>query len=75
MEWCKETSSDKEEALMEALFKAYFEDGKDLSKSSLLLECASACGLACWRPRTAVASRCPHNDSFDIRQAAQAMSR
>ena len=39
VEWCKEKHRDKEDALMEALFKAYFEDAKDLSKDAELVAC------------------------------------
>jgi len=45
VEWCKATSPDKEDALMESMFRAYFEAGKDLSQPSELVSCAAACGL------------------------------
>lgn len=45
VEYCKEVAPDKEDALMEEMFKAYFEQGKDLSKHDELIACASATGL------------------------------
>jgi len=45
VEWCKEVAPDKEDALMNAIFKAYFTDAKDVSLHVELLACATACGL------------------------------
>ena len=45
VEWCKAVAPNCEDALMEAMFKAYFEDGKDLSQHCELVECAAASGL------------------------------
>ena len=45
VEWCKATAPEREDALMEALFKAYFEEAKDLSQRSELAACAAACGI------------------------------
>ena len=45
VEFCKEVAPDKEDMLMEEMFKAYFEQGKDLSKHEELLACATASGL------------------------------
>ena len=35
VEWCKATAPQRQDGLIEALFKAYFEDGKDLSNMTL----------------------------------------
>ena len=45
VEWCKATCPNKEDALMDSLFKAYFCDAKDLSKYPELLKCAVEAGL------------------------------
>ena len=45
VEWTKATHPEREDALMETMFKAYFEDAKDLSKRSELVACAEASGL------------------------------
>jgi|EP00908_Phaeocystis_cordata_P025289 predicted DsbA family dithiol-disulfide isomerase len=45
VEWCKATQPQTVDPLMEALFKAYFEDARDLSKREELVACAAACGL------------------------------
>ena len=45
VEWCKATAPQRQDGLIEALFKAYFEDGKDLSQRAELVACADASGL------------------------------
>ena len=45
VEWCRATAPTKVDPLMELMFKAYFEDAKDLSQRSELVACADACGL------------------------------
>ena len=45
VEYCKEVAPDKEDALMENMFNAYFVQGKDLSKHDELTACASSTGL------------------------------
>tara|TARA_B100000795_G_scaffold47375_1_gene31160 strand:- start:123 stop:695 length:573 start_codon:yes stop_codon:yes gene_type:complete len=45
VEWCKATAPQQQDGLVEALFKAYFEDGKDLSQRAELVACADASGL------------------------------
>ena len=45
VEWTKATHPEREDALMETMFKAYFEDAKDLSKWPELVACAEASGL------------------------------
>ena len=45
VEWCKVTAPQKQDSLVEALFKAYFEEGKDLSQRAELVACADASGL------------------------------
>lgn len=45
MEWCNEKSPDKSNQLMTAIFHAYFEEGKDVSKIPELLTIATSVGL------------------------------
>ena len=45
MEWCNEKTPEKSDEFMEALFKAYFEQAADVSKTDSLLACAEAVGL------------------------------
>lgn len=45
VEWCKEVAPDKEDALMNALFNAYFTEARDVSRHDELLTCATSCGL------------------------------
>ena len=45
MEWCNQNTPDKSNSLMESIFHAYFEDGKDVSKIEELLAIASTAGL------------------------------
>jgi predicted DsbA family dithiol-disulfide isomerase len=45
MEWCNINVPDKSNQLMEALFHAYFEEGKDVSKVPELISLASSVGL------------------------------
>jgi predicted DsbA family dithiol-disulfide isomerase len=45
MEWCNQNSPDKSNDLMERIFHAYFEDGKDVSKTEELLAIVSTAGL------------------------------
>jgi len=56
VEWCKATAPDREDALMEALFHAYFEEGRDLSQREELVACAAACGLEGTAAATLLAS-------------------
>ena len=46
MEWAKTTSSAEANVFMENMFKAYFEDAKDLSKHDELLKIAEESGLS-----------------------------
>jgi predicted DsbA family dithiol-disulfide isomerase len=52
MEWCNQTHPDKANELMEYLFRAYFEDAKDLSDLHELVNVALSVGL----PETTVKS-------------------
>ena len=45
VEWCKDTAPEKEDSLMDDIFKAYFTDAKDLSKREELVDCAKRSGL------------------------------
>lgn len=45
VEWCKEMAPAKEDALMNAIFHAYFTEAKDVSLHAELLACATTCGL------------------------------
>jgi predicted DsbA family dithiol-disulfide isomerase len=42
MEWCNNTHPDRSDSLMEALFHAYFEEGKDISMKEELLAVVTA---------------------------------
>ena len=45
MEWCNTVQPDKSDALMEVLFHAYFEEGRDISKKAELVQAAQCVGL------------------------------
>jgi predicted DsbA family dithiol-disulfide isomerase len=45
VEWCKHAHPESHDALMEKIFCAYFEQGKDLSDYAVLLRCAVEAGL------------------------------
>lgn len=45
MEWCNKKHPDRSDALMEKIFHAYFEQGRDVSKTEVLTELASETGL------------------------------
>lgn len=45
MEWCNQNNPNKSDELMEAIFKAYFEDAKDISKVPELLSIVASVGL------------------------------
>lgn len=45
MEWCNRTNPDKSNSLMEQIFHAYFEEGKDVSKTDELVSIAGSVGL------------------------------
>jgi len=45
MEWCNKEYPDKADGLMDSLFKAYFVDARDLSKTDQLVNIAEAVGL------------------------------
>ena len=69
VEWCKKVDPAKEDALMEALFKAYFEEASDLSKDAELIRCAETIGL----DPTAAAQMLKSND-FRSEVVTKAMS-
>ena len=56
VEWCKEVEPAKEDALMEVMFKAYFEEASDLSKHDALVACATAAGLDAEAAKTMLTS-------------------
>ena len=58
VEWCKATQPQTVDPLMETLFKAYFEDARDLSRREELVACAASHSSSCTR-RAATASRWP----------------
>ena len=69
VEWCKKVEPAKEDALMEALFKAYFEEASDLSKDDELIKCCVSVGL----DPTAAADMLKSND-FRSEVVTKAMS-
>jgi len=58
VEWCKRVAPEKEDLLMEVLFRRYFEQGQDLSQSAALLEAAEEAGLPRKEAETMLASGC-----------------
>lgn len=45
VEYCKKTTPELEDQLMEVLFKSYFESAEDVSQRSILKQCAGEAGL------------------------------
>lgn len=67
VEWCKATQPQTVDPLMETLFKAYFEDARDLSRREELVACAAACGLD-----GEAAGKALHSDAFQREVDAKA---
>jgi predicted DsbA family dithiol-disulfide isomerase len=60
-----------QDAAVEALFRAYFFDGRDIGAAAVLADVAAACGLE----RAAIATRLAGDDDRDhVAQAAQRMT-